>query len=99
MDRMRLVMPPLLFTVLQAPFTRLAHTLFPNWMANGIISGSFTFYVLYDVMHYALHHTKLPEVRLLGTAEPLPSGVVILITFLWRAVCPTAEELAHDAPL
>ncbi|GAA6024564.1 hypothetical protein JCM10207_008654 [Rhodosporidiobolus poonsookiae] len=61
MDRMRLVMPPLLFFVLQAPFTRLAHVLFPNWMANGIIAGSFVFYVLYDVMHYALHHTKLPE--------------------------------------
>ncbi|GAA5990716.1 hypothetical protein JCM11641_008475 [Rhodosporidiobolus odoratus] len=61
MDRMRLVMPPTLFVALQAPFTRLAHGLFPNWMANGIIAGSFTFYVLYDVMHYALHHTKLPE--------------------------------------
>ncbi|GAA6043520.1 hypothetical protein JCM8097_002256 [Rhodosporidiobolus ruineniae] len=61
MDRMRLVMPPLLFFALQAPFTRLAHALFPNWMANGIIAGSFTFYVLYDVMHFALHHTKLPE--------------------------------------
>jgi 4-hydroxysphinganine ceramide fatty acyl 2-hydroxylase len=63
MDRMRLVMPPLLFTALQAPFTKLAHSIFPNWMANGIIAGAFTFYVLYDVMHYALHHTKLPEVR------------------------------------
>ncbi|GAA5970113.1 hypothetical protein JCM8115_001245 [Rhodotorula mucilaginosa] len=61
MDRMRLVMPPLLFTALQAPFTKLAHSIFPNWMANGIIAGAFTFYVLYDVMHYALHHTKLPE--------------------------------------
>ncbi|GAA6007727.1 fatty acid alpha-hydroxylase [Rhodotorula paludigena] len=61
MDRMRLVMPPTLFVALQAPFTKLAHVLFPNWMANGIIAGSFTFYVLYDVMHYALHHTKLPE--------------------------------------
>ncbi|GAA6009777.1 hypothetical protein JCM10207_004192 [Rhodosporidiobolus poonsookiae] len=61
MDRMRLVMPPLLFFVLQAPFTRLAHVLFPNWMANGIITGSSVFYVLYGVMHCALHYTKLPE--------------------------------------
>ncbi|BGP03112.1 Ceramide very long chain fatty acid hydroxylase SCS7 [Rhodotorula toruloides] len=61
MDRMRLVMPPLLFFALQTPFTKLAHKLFPAWMANGIISGAFVFYVAYDVMHYALHHTKLPE--------------------------------------
>ncbi|KAI9568120.1 hypothetical protein HD554DRAFT_821763 [Boletus coccyginus] len=60
MDRLRLVMPPILFTVLQAPFTRLAYTIFPTAVANGIISGAFTFYVLYDCMHYALHHTRLP---------------------------------------
>ncbi|KAJ7637159.1 oxidoreductase [Roridomyces roridus] len=60
MDRLRLVMPPVLFFVLQAPFTRLAHILFPTAVANGIISGAFAFYILYDTMHYALHHTKLP---------------------------------------
>jgi 4-hydroxysphinganine ceramide fatty acyl 2-hydroxylase len=41
--RLRLVMPPLLFFVLQLPFTQLAYVLFPVAMANGIISGSFTF--------------------------------------------------------
>ncbi|RXK37214.1 oxidoreductase [Tremella mesenterica] len=61
MDRLRLVMPPLLFFTLETPFTKLAHVLFPKAMANGIISGSFTFYILYDCMHYALHHTKLPQ--------------------------------------
>ncbi|CCA71829.1 related to fatty acid hydroxylase [Serendipita indica DSM 11827] len=61
MDRLRLVMPPVLFFVLSFPMTRLAYLLFPVHMANGIISGSFAFYVLYDCMHYALHHTKLPE--------------------------------------
>ncbi|GAA5942715.1 fatty acid alpha-hydroxylase [Sporobolomyces koalae] len=60
MDRMRLVMPPILFTALQAPFTKLAHTLFPNWMANGIIAGSFAMYVAYDMLHYAFHHSKIP---------------------------------------
>ncbi|TBU47046.1 oxidoreductase [Dichomitus squalens] len=60
MDRLRLVMPPLLFVVLSTPMTRLAHLIFPRAMANGVIAGSFTFYVLYDVMHYALHHTRLP---------------------------------------
>lgn len=36
-------MPPLLFGILQAPFTRLAYILFPTPVANGIISGSFAF--------------------------------------------------------
>ncbi|KAJ7275026.1 oxidoreductase, partial [Mycena rebaudengoi] len=60
MDRLRLVMPPILFGALQAPFTRLAHILFPTAIANGIIAGAFSFYILYDMMHYALHHTQLP---------------------------------------
>ncbi|KAH8101821.1 oxidoreductase [Cristinia sonorae] len=60
MDKLRLVMPPILFFVLSYPFTQLAHTIFPTAMANAVISGAFTFYVLYDCMHYALHHTRLP---------------------------------------
>ena len=36
-------MPPVLFTVLSFPFTRLAYVLFPTAMANGIISGAFAF--------------------------------------------------------
>lgn len=59
--RLRLVMPPLLFFVLSYPFTQLGHLLFPKSIANGIIAGAFTFYILYDCMHYALHHTKLPQ--------------------------------------
>ncbi|RDX54718.1 oxidoreductase [Lentinus brumalis] len=61
MDRLRLVMPPLLFTFLSFPMTRLAYALFPTAMANAMISGAFVFYVAYDVMHYALHHTRLPS--------------------------------------
>ncbi|KAI0694956.1 oxidoreductase [Cytidiella melzeri] len=60
MDQLRLVMPPALFAALSYPFTQLAHTLFPAAMANAIIAGAFTFYVLYDVMHYAMHHKRLP---------------------------------------
>ncbi|KAJ7207091.1 oxidoreductase [Mycena pura] len=60
MDRLRLVMPPVLFITLQAPFTWLAHKIFPTAIANGIIAGAFAFYILYDLMHYALHHTQLP---------------------------------------
>ena len=61
MDRLRLVMPPTLFFMLETPFTNLAHLIFPAPIANGIIAGSFTFYILYDCMHYALHHTRLPQ--------------------------------------
>ncbi|THH31000.1 hypothetical protein EUX98_g3180 [Antrodiella citrinella] len=60
MDKLRLVMPPPLFFVLSYPFTKLAHAIFPAAVANGTIAGAFTFYVLYDCMHYALHHTSLP---------------------------------------
>jgi uncharacterized membrane protein YjdF len=65
-SRLRLVMPPVLFAALSFPFTRLAYLLFPTWMANGIISGSFTFYVLYDTMHYGEPAASLSY---------LPSGV------------------------
>lgn len=61
MDKLRLVMPPTLFIVLQAPFTKLAHSLFPKSIANGIIAGAFTFYILYDVCHWLLHHSRLPS--------------------------------------
>ncbi|EJT47705.1 oxidoreductase [Trichosporon asahii var. asahii CBS 8904] len=61
MDRLRLVMPPLLFFVLETPFTKLAHLIFPKAIANGIIAGAFAFYILYDCCHYALHHTRLPQ--------------------------------------
>jgi 4-hydroxysphinganine ceramide fatty acyl 2-hydroxylase len=54
-------MPPMMFFALSFPMTRLAYLIFPVSMANGIISGAFAFYVLYDCMHYALHHTKLPQ--------------------------------------
>ena len=61
MDRLRLVMPPTLFFALETPFTNIAHLILPAPVANGIIAGAFTFYILYDTMHYALHHTRLPE--------------------------------------
>ncbi|ORY34242.1 hypothetical protein BCR39DRAFT_517187 [Naematelia encephala] len=61
MDRLRLVMPPTLFFILETPFTNLAHLIFPKAIANGIIAGSFSMYMVYDCMHYALHHTRLPQ--------------------------------------
>jgi sterol desaturase/sphingolipid hydroxylase (fatty acid hydroxylase superfamily) len=49
---LRLVMPPLLFATLQWPFTTLVHKILPTAMANAGICGAFTFYILYDCMHY-----------------------------------------------
>ena len=60
MDRYRLVMPPVLFAVLSFPMLLLAHAVFPAAMANAVIAGSYSMYVVYDTMHYAMHHTKLP---------------------------------------
>lgn len=39
-------MPPLLFSVLSYPMTRLAHVLFPTAMANAVIAGAFVFCTL-----------------------------------------------------
>jgi hypothetical protein len=41
--RLRLVMPPTLFFILETPFTQLAHVIFPKAMANGVITGAFAF--------------------------------------------------------
>ncbi|KAK9471029.1 uncharacterized protein V1510DRAFT_421425 [Dipodascopsis tothii] len=60
MDKMRLVMPPTLFVVLAYPFYRLAHFLFPFYIAMGIFSGGIFGYICYDCTHYFLHHANLP---------------------------------------
>ncbi|KAJ6484363.1 hypothetical protein C8R47DRAFT_552766 [Mycena vitilis] len=39
--RLRLVIPPPLFSALQAPFTWLAHRLVPAAVANAVIAGAF----------------------------------------------------------
>lgn len=62
MDKMRLVMPPILFAALSFPMLLLAHAVLPTAMANGTIAGSYTMYVFYDTFHYAMHHTKLPSI-------------------------------------
>lgn len=60
MDGLRLVMPPILFCALQAPFTKFAHAVLPTAFANGLIAGAFFSYVGYDTTHWALHHSRLP---------------------------------------
>ncbi|KAF9190000.1 fatty acid alpha-hydroxylase [Haplosporangium sp. Z 767] len=59
MDRLRLVMPPALGVALAVPLYKLAHTLFPTPQAYAIMSGAFLGYVLYDMTHYYLHHSKV----------------------------------------
>lgn len=54
-------MPPVLFAILSFPMLFLAHAVFPPAIANGVIAGSYTMYVGYDTIHYALHHTRLPS--------------------------------------
>lgn len=60
MDKMRLVMPPVLFAALSFPMLKLAHLVLPTAVANGTIAGSYSMYIFYDTFHYAMHHTKLP---------------------------------------
>ena len=54
-DRLRLVMPPVLFVVLSTPMTKLAHFIFPTAVANGVISGAFTFCRCYCIAIVILH--------------------------------------------
>lgn len=61
MDRYRLVMPPTLFVLLAFPFYKLIFSVFPfYWACSGFAGGTLG-YILYDVTHYLLHHTKLPK--------------------------------------
>jgi 4-hydroxysphinganine ceramide fatty acyl 2-hydroxylase len=55
---LRLVMPPTLFIMLAYPWYKLAHLLFPYYIALAIYSGGIAGYVCYDMTHYFLHHRK-----------------------------------------
>lgn len=83
MDRLRLVMPPLLFAALSAPFLKLAHLLFPAPMAKAVIAGSYTMYMAYDCMHYALHHTRMPEY--------MKQMKVYHLQHHWKVSCPVKD--------
>lgn len=61
MDRYRLVMPPTLFVALAYPIYKLVFAVFPYYMACSGFAGGFLGYIIYDVTHYVLHHTKLPQ--------------------------------------
>lgn len=61
MDGYRLVLPPTLFIVLAYPFYKLVFSIFPFYMACSGFAGGTLGYIMYDVTHYVLHHTKLPK--------------------------------------
>ncbi|KAF9115806.1 fatty acid alpha-hydroxylase [Mortierella sp. AM989] len=63
MDRMRLVMPPLLATVLAFPLDKLGHFVFPDPQAHAVMAGGFFGYILYDMTHYYLHHAKVFKIH------------------------------------
>lgn len=61
MDGYRLVLPPALFVVLAFPFYKLIFYIFPyNYALLGFAGGTLG-YIMYDVTHYVLHHTRLPS--------------------------------------
>ncbi|KAI0463749.1 fatty acid alpha-hydroxylase [Komagataella kurtzmanii] len=61
MDKYRLVMPPTLFIVLCYPIKTLVFSVLPYYMACSGFAGGFLGYIMYDVTHYVLHHSKLPR--------------------------------------
>lgn len=61
MDEYRLVVPPALLTILAFPFYKLIFAIFPFYQACSAFSGGTLGYILYDITHFVLHHTKLPS--------------------------------------
>jgi sterol desaturase/sphingolipid hydroxylase (fatty acid hydroxylase superfamily) len=57
-NSLRLVMPPTLFIVLAYPWYKLAHMIFPYYIALAVYSGGIAGYISYDMTHYFLHHRK-----------------------------------------
>ncbi|KAF9189941.1 fatty acid alpha-hydroxylase [Haplosporangium sp. Z 767] len=63
MDRLRLVMPPVLAIALATPLNQLAHTLLPKAQAYGVFGGLLFGYILYDMVHYYLHHARVFKIH------------------------------------
>lgn len=60
MDRMRLVMPPLLLLALATPVTLAIRAMGVSWPATAALqAGTLSGYVAYDMLHYAFHHARI----------------------------------------
>ncbi|KAJ3404713.1 hypothetical protein CcCBS67573_g03729 [Chytriomyces confervae] len=58
MDKMRLVMPPALGLVLSIPVYKVVIALFPVGSGNIVAGGAYCGFMLYDLIHYHLHHAR-----------------------------------------
>ena len=67
-------MPPTLFIALAYPWYKLAHAVFPYYVALAVYSGGIAGYISYDMTHYFLHHRTyiLPMPLFLHFSPPLP---------------------------
>ncbi|KAI9032800.1 hypothetical protein CLU79DRAFT_692950 [Phycomyces nitens] len=63
MDRLRLVMPPALTVLIGTPVIRLAHSVCMPKIAHGFVAGAFMGYILYDLIHYYLHHAQVFKIH------------------------------------
>ncbi|KAI9350509.1 hypothetical protein DFJ73DRAFT_832438 [Zopfochytrium polystomum] len=58
MDKMRLVMPPVLGLVLASPIVKLLLTVIPSPYSYAVTAGAFFGFQGYDMIHYSLHHVR-----------------------------------------
>ncbi len=58
-DSRRLVMPPLVSIPLAFLFYQLFSLLLPSYWSNIFFAGFILGYIIYDMMHYAIHHSKI----------------------------------------
>ncbi|CAG8574590.1 15119_t:CDS:2 [Acaulospora morrowiae] len=58
MDRMRLVMPPILGGTIAIPIMRAGYFIFPESITHALIAGAVFGYICYDMTHYYLHHAR-----------------------------------------
>ncbi|KAF9357311.1 fatty acid alpha-hydroxylase [Mortierella sp. AD094] len=63
MDRLRLVMPPVLTILIGTPLYLLAHALLDAHTANALMSGLYFGYICYDMVHYYLHHARVFDIH------------------------------------
>ena len=56
MDKMRLVFPPLPVSLLALLVYSVYCLFMPYTMALGVFAGSISGYIVYDMIHYYLHH-------------------------------------------